>query len=110
MTKVVLAILFGFLVGTAGCEAARLQIKVHTCPIYARDGYVAAQMRADGRTKEQVIEHWVEHRGRYTEEQWPHAMALLERAFTTKLKPLEFRDSLLAECIKRNGWLGDLEV
>lgn len=86
--------------------AEPIQIRVQDCPVYARDGYAAAQMLRDGRTKEQIIEYWVERQNRFTPEQWPHALSLLERAFTTTLEPKEFGQAILKECIDNDGWLG----
>lgn len=83
-----------------------LKINLRDCPVYARDGYVAAQKRVDGWTKQQVLDYWNERKGNYTMEQWPHVLALLDQAFITKLDPKAFGRSLLDDCVANDGWLG----
>jgi hypothetical protein len=94
------------LLGTANSgPPATLKIELRGCPIYARDGRIAKQMMHDGRTQDQVVQYWQERRGSYTPEQWPFAMQLIKRAFNTTATPEEYYNTLLKECVLRDGLL-----
>lgn len=85
--------------------AEPIKLNPFWCAEYANDGHKASRMKMEGKTKEQTIAAFEEHRGDYPPRMWAHVLSLIDRAYAYNLGSDEFRKSIYLDCKKHDGWV-----